>query len=50
MNFAILRNWLLNRIEVNNRLKNVCVWLSPIPYGINPKTQPGASSKVFGDQ
>jgi len=26
MNFAILRNWLLNRIQVSNRLKNVCVW------------------------
>jgi len=26
MNFAILKTWLLNRIEVNNRLKNVCVW------------------------
>ena len=26
MNFAILKNWLLNRIQVSNRLKNVCVW------------------------
>jgi len=26
MNFSILKKWLLNRIEVNNRLKNVCIW------------------------
>ena len=26
MNFGILKKWLLNRVQVNNRLKNVCVW------------------------
>ena len=26
MNFRIIKKWLLNRIEVNNRLKNVCMW------------------------
>ena len=26
MNFRILKKWLLNRIQVNNRLKNVCIW------------------------
>lgn len=26
MNFGILKKWLLNRIQVKNRLKNVCVW------------------------
>lgn len=26
MNFSIFKKWLLNRIQVNNRLKNVCIW------------------------
>jgi len=26
MNFGILKKWLLNRIQIKNRLKNVCVW------------------------
>ena len=26
MNFRILKKWLLNRIQINNRLKNVCIW------------------------
>ena len=26
MNFRILKKWVLNRIQVNNRLKNVCIW------------------------
>jgi hypothetical protein len=26
MNFRILKTWVLNRIQVNNRLKDVCLW------------------------
>ena len=26
MNFRILKKWLLNHIQVNNRLKDVCIW------------------------
>jgi len=26
MNFRILKKWVLNRIQVNNRLKDVCIW------------------------
>jgi hypothetical protein len=26
MNFRIFKKWLLNRIKINNRLENICIW------------------------